>query len=147
MKTESSRSERVRQTCLCLVSAGLVLVMGSPSSGQSISPPAATAVEDAIVQESAAAYYVTKHRVDAREAERRLAIQDRSAGIADDLARALRDQYSGIWYDPAAGGKLTKPTERTEFSPAWEAAESATPRNQGVRGAEGALNVSVLVAA
>ena len=41
-----------------------------------------------------------------QEAERRLAIQDRAAGIEDEIIKVLGDQYAGIWYDEADGGKL-----------------------------------------
>src|SRR5262249_9437698 len=45
-------------------------------------------------------------RVDPNEAQRRVAIQDRAAGIEDDIAKVLGDQYSGLWYDHTDGGKL-----------------------------------------
>jgi hypothetical protein len=62
--------------------------------------------EDPGLQQIAADYYAKKYRVSAGEAQRRLAIQDRAAGIDDDLTKTLGDQYAGIWYDHADRGRL-----------------------------------------
>jgi len=76
-----------------------------------IAPPLAngqekTAGEDPLVQQVASTWYANKYRVDLNEAERRLSIQDHSAGIEEDIARVLGDQFAGIWYDEDDGGKL-----------------------------------------
>jgi streptogrisin C len=106
MKAENSKVKRNHQPHFCLFAAALVLCMARLLYGQSESRPQVAASEDVIVQQNASAYYAKKYRVDVDEAERRLAIQDRAAGIEDDIAKALRAQYSGIWYDHADGGKL-----------------------------------------
>ena len=62
--------------------------------------------EDAIVQQNASTYYAKKYGVDLKEAGRRIAIQDRAAGIDDDIANVLRDQFAGVWYDHTDAGKL-----------------------------------------
>ncbi len=54
--------------------------------GQTVGPSSA-ASEDALVQEAASAYCTSKHGVDVAEAQRRLLIQDRSAGIQERTAR------------------------------------------------------------
>ena len=48
----------------------------------------------------------TSITLDLDEAERRSSIQDRAAGIEDDVASVLGDQYAGIWYDEAEAGQL-----------------------------------------
>jgi hypothetical protein len=87
--------------------AAIFLLCHAPLAGAQAERRSGGAMgEDPIVQENAAAYYARKYHVDPKEAERRIAIQDRAAGIEDEIARALGDQYAGIWYDHADGGRL-----------------------------------------
>ncbi len=62
--------------------------------------------EEAGLQDLAVSAYSARHRVGADEARRRLAIQDRAAGLEDELATLLGDQWAGMWYDAADGGRL-----------------------------------------
>jgi hypothetical protein len=102
MNAEISELKRSYRPYFSLFAGMLALCIAPPfANGQEI-----TASEDVLVQQIASAYYAKKHRVDLKEAERRLTIQDRAAGIEDDIARVLGDQYAGIWYDEADGGKL-----------------------------------------
>jgi hypothetical protein len=102
MNAEISELKRSSRPYFSLFAGMLALCIAPPfANGQEI-----TASEDVLVQQIASAYYAKKHRVDLKEAERRLTIQDRAAGIEDDIARVLGDQYAGIWYDEADGGKL-----------------------------------------
>jgi len=82
--------------CLCAVATS-----GARAIAQDLSTR-----EDPDLQQVAVAYYVEKYRVEPEEALRRLAIQDRAAGIEDELTRLLGDQYAGIWYDHADRGRM-----------------------------------------
>ncbi len=102
MNAKISELKRSHWPCLSLFACMLALCLAPPfANGQE-----KAASEDADVQRTAATYYAKKYRVDLREAERRLAIQDRAAGIEDDIAKILGDQYAGIWYDEADAGEL-----------------------------------------
>src|SRR5262249_22267371 len=68
--------------------------------------PTAKAEEDPLVQRSAAEYYARRYSLDFDQAKQRVAFQDQAAGIEEDLAKLLGDQYAGIWYDNEDGGKL-----------------------------------------
>ena len=78
---------------------------------------ARTASEDADVQRIASTYYAKKYRVDLREAERRLTIQDRAAGIEDDIAKVLGDQYAGIWCREPVRGRVEGPRYKRKAVP------------------------------
>jgi streptogrisin C len=58
------------------------------------------------IQKLGAAYYAGKYRISEEEATRRIAIQDQAAGIDNDLAALLGDQFAGIWYDAGDNGRL-----------------------------------------
>jgi hypothetical protein len=62
--------------------------------------------EDPALQDFAARYYAAKHGVDESEARARIELQDRAAGIEDDLTALLGDLYAGIWYDARDRGRL-----------------------------------------
>jgi hypothetical protein len=88
--------------CFSLFAGMLVLCIAPPfANGQE----KATG-EDPLVQQVASTYYANKYHVDLNEAERRISIQDRAAGIEEDIASVLGDQFAGIWYDEDDGGKL-----------------------------------------
>ncbi len=101
-----SKINRQRRYWLSLLAAAAVLCIPPRSYAQDQSPSGTAASEDAIVQQNTSAYYAKKYGVDVREAERRLAVQDRAAGIDDDIAKVLGDQFAGVWYDHADRGKL-----------------------------------------
>jgi hypothetical protein len=72
-------------------------------------------VEDPGLQELAATYYATKHALDYETALRRVAIQDRAAGIEDEIATLVGDEFAGVWYDAHNEGRLEIGlTERAE---------------------------------
>jgi hypothetical protein len=62
--------------------------------------------EDEGLQTLAAGYYAEKHHLALDEARERLSIQDRAAGLEDDLEALLGDQFAGIWYDPSDKGRI-----------------------------------------
>lgn len=62
--------------------------------------------EDPALQQLAARYYAAKHGVDLGDALARIELQDRAAGIEDDLTALLGEQYAGIWYDARDRGRL-----------------------------------------
>jgi hypothetical protein len=102
MNAKTSEIKRSFRSCFSLFAGMLALCIAPPfANGEEQG-----ASEDADVQRIASAYYAKKYGVDLREAERRLAIQDRAAGIEDDIAKVLGDQYAGVWYDEADAGKL-----------------------------------------
>jgi hypothetical protein len=102
MNAKTSEIKRSFRSCFSLFAGMLALCIAPPfANGEEQG-----ASEDADVQRIASAYYAKKYGVDLREAERRLAIQDRAAGIEDDIAKVLGDQYAGVWYDDADAGKL-----------------------------------------
>ena len=95
-------SQLNHQSYFSLFAGMLVLCIASPyANGQE-----KTVTEDPLLQQIASAYYAKKHGVDLKEAERRLTIQDRAAGIEDEITKVLGDQYAGVWYDDADNGKL-----------------------------------------
>jgi hypothetical protein len=106
MSGENPKFKRSYWPCFSFFAATLVLGVAPLSYGQNEPRPETATREDAIVQQNASSYYARKYRVDLNEAERRLTIQDRAAGIEDDIARLLGNEFSGIWYDHADGGKL-----------------------------------------
>jgi hypothetical protein len=63
-------------------------------------------LESPAVQRIAAEYLHKKYHISRGVARRRLALQDRTVGIDDDLIKALGDQYAGIWYDHSDRGRL-----------------------------------------
>lgn len=71
-----------------------------------VTPAGARELESRIVQEQAVQAYATRYRIDPERALRRLDIQDRAAGIEDEIAALLGEQYAGIWYDDADEGRL-----------------------------------------
>lgn len=85
---------------------GVRLVLLLPFIALAIASGRAVAQEDTGLQQLAAQHYAQTHHVDLREALRRLAIQDRAAGIDDELSLLLGDQYAGIWYDADDAGRL-----------------------------------------
>jgi hypothetical protein len=108
MDAQNSKIKHSHWLYFSLFAATLVLCIAplSIAFGQSERRSETAASEDVMVQRDASTYYAQKYRVDLNEAQRRLTIQDRAAGIEDDIAKVLGDQYSGIWYDHADGGKL-----------------------------------------
>lgn len=103
---DHSNIKRNHQHYLSLLAAALVLCIAPSSYGQNQSRSERATSEDVIVQQDASTYYAKKYGVDIKEAERRLAIQDRAAGIDDDIANVLREQFAGVWYDHTDAGKL-----------------------------------------
>ena len=102
MNAKISEIKRSRRPYFSLFAGMLALCIAPPfANGEE-----QWASEDADVQRIASAYYAKKYSVDLREAERRLTIQDRGAGIEDDIVKVLGDQYAGVWYDEADAGKL-----------------------------------------
>ena len=84
MNAKTSEIKRSFRSCFSLFAGMLALCIAPPfANGEEQG-----ASEDADVQRIASAYYAKKYGVDLREAERRLAIQDRAAGIEDDLPRS-----------------------------------------------------------
>lgn len=71
-----------------------------------IESPAIADTEDPALQEIAVAYYAAKYRLTTTEATRRVAIQDRSAGIDDEISQLLGADFAGIWFDASDGGRL-----------------------------------------
>ncbi|NJP33265.1 trypsin-like serine protease [Micromonospora thermarum] len=59
------------------------------------------------VAPASVAYLRDRYRVSATEATRRLALQNRSASLAERLADRFPDTYGGMWLDQAGGGLLT----------------------------------------
>jgi hypothetical protein len=102
-----------RKACL-LVAAAL--------SSQA-SPGWAFEEEDPALQRLAADYYGRKYGVGLDEATRRIEIQDRAAGIDDDLARTLGRDFAGMWYDHADGGRLKIALTRAGSTHAGEVAD------------------------
>lgn len=80
--------------CLCAFFAFPVILL------------AADLDESPNIQKLGAAYYAGKYRISEDEAMRRLAIQDQAAGIEDDLAALLGEEFAGIWYDARDNGRL-----------------------------------------
>ena len=85
--------------------AGIVMALagiaGRSACAQDVSPG-----ESPGLQQLAVAYYANKYRTEPEEALRRITIQDRAAGIENDLVRLLDNHYAGIWYDHADRGRL-----------------------------------------
>jgi streptogrisin C len=67
---------------------------------------AAVPAEDADVQALAAEQYASRFGVSEDVARSRLALQDRAAGIDDDLERKFARTYGGLWFDASDGGRM-----------------------------------------
>lgn len=81
---------------LLSVTSAVVLAQGGPGAEP----------EDPMLQRTAVAQYVRKHRVEPAEAQYRIELQDRAGGIDDDLVALLKSNYAGIWFDAADRGRL-----------------------------------------
>nr|MDT0661650.1 trypsin-like serine protease [Micromonospora sp. DSM 115978] len=73
-----------------------------------VAPPAGPDLAEVAAAAPASIAYLTgTYGVPADEAARRLALQQTSAELADQLARRFPDQYGGMWLDQTGGGVLT----------------------------------------
>lgn len=62
--------------------------------------------EDPALQALAVEHYAARYHVTVEEAERRIVLQDRAAGIEDQLAGLLGSQFAAAWYEHDKAGRL-----------------------------------------
>ena len=89
--------ELTHKTLVAGIVMALVGVASRSAYAQDVSPE-----ESPGLQQLAVAYYVNKYRVEPEEALRRITLQDRAAGIEDDLVRLLDNHYAGTTIVAAA---------------------------------------------
>ncbi|MFE9200557.1 trypsin-like serine protease [Micromonospora sp. NPDC007230] len=95
-------------------------VRTGPTSGKTGGRSAADLAE---VAPASIAYLAGRYRISSAEAARRLALQERSAPLADRLADRFPAEYGGMWLDQAGGGLLTIGATRPEVVRAAVATE------------------------
>ncbi len=66
----------------------------------------AARAEDPATQRDMAASFGEKLGLSVKEAQRRLDLDDRLVGVADQIRKQLGDSYAGIWFDQADGGRM-----------------------------------------
>ncbi|MFI5487535.1 S1 family peptidase [Micromonospora echinaurantiaca] len=88
--------------------AGLGAARPSATPGSAAAAGAARPA-DAVAKDGPAStsYLRARYRLGADEAARRLALQELSAPLAEELTTRFPDQYAGMWLDQAGGGVLT----------------------------------------
>jgi hypothetical protein len=85
------------RTYICLAFAGFLATNAMAQTSDE---------EDPGLHQLAVEYYVAKYRVGRDEADSRLRLQDRAAGIDDRLTELLGDQFADIWFDHSDSGRL-----------------------------------------
>jgi hypothetical protein len=100
--TTPARQRRLLASALCVLTAVALLAaspapraQGAPASGPSVRLLAAT--DPAVVS------LARQRGISLGAAQTRLAWQERSGQLSDELARALKDRFGGVWIDQTSG--------------------------------------------